>query len=70
MGLREEVRAAGYIAEPTRRFCTGHQMKADTTGGEFIATANGNKRWVCAACLARRKKMMEEVNRVRKATAL
>ena len=70
MGLREEVRAAGYTAEPKRRFCTGHQGKANTSSGAFIKTANGGRRWVCALCLEQRKKKMEEVSRVRKTAAL
>ncbi len=70
MGLREEVLAAGYVAEPKRRFCTGHQGKANTDSGAFIKTANGGKRWVCAMCLENRKKKMEEVNNVRKTIAL
>lgn len=70
MGLREEVRAAGYTAEPMRRFCTGHQGKSKTDEGAFIRTANGQKRWVCAMCLERRKLMEAEARRVRKTLGL
>jgi photosystem II stability/assembly factor-like uncharacterized protein len=70
MRLREEILVAGRAVEGTRRFCTGHQGKANTDSGAFIKTANGGKRWVCALCLERRKKMMEEASRVRKTNAL
>lgn len=44
------------LMEPTNVFCTQHQQFADPRGGDYHVYNKGrNRRWVCAACIERKK---------------
>lgn len=42
--------------ESMPRYCTNHMAVAPVAGGKWLASPNGKtRRWICAACLERRK---------------
>ena len=46
--------AAKDVMQPQAKFCTQHRQFVDPRGGDYQIYNNGkNRRWMCAACLAR-----------------
>lgn len=60
--MRQKVN--GYdstMAPDSKRFCSHHQEYVLVTGGSYVVFNNGlNRRWVCAACVAKQNKRAEE----------
>lgn len=45
------------IPQDNKRFCSSHQQFVSITGGGYVVFNNGlNRRWVCAACVARQER--------------
>jgi hypothetical protein len=44
-----------YLFDPVR-YCTNHRGMVKTEGGKWIVARSGKtRRWLCAACLQRKK---------------